>query len=278
MVDISRSVIEVAFDDPPDPLFPAGVPVEGGEGGTADDDERASRRPLEDRLAVVTGAGGLLGASLAAELVGRGARVCLVGRDVDDLRMTIAGLGPGARVAMLRCDLASTDDVESAADFVERIGAPVDLLVHAAGLHAPSTISAGDVDDLDEHYLLDVRGPYLLTQRLLPSLVESRGRVVFFTSPSDAEPTAATDVHQIISQAGMEALASALGSEVAPRGVQVLKVRTDGELALHGDGPEAERFLGVVAATVLDVLGASDVDVTDLHLRAAGSPTRSERR
>lgn len=271
MVDIDRSVIEVAFSEARGPVFegrsaeeaPAAAPVAG-------------ERSVAGRLAVVTGASGLLGTAVAAELVARGAHVCLIGRDLDALRATAEHVGGGAPPALLRCDLASVDDVIAATEFIDRIGAPVDVLVHAAGVRAPSTIARGTVEDLDEHYLLDVRGPYLLTQRLLTSLTDARGRVVFFAA-DDGTPAAGDDVHRTISQAGLRALADVLRDEAGPLGVRVLTVRTDDDLDPDGGG-DAARFLDVCAAAVLDVLAVDAVDVTQVHLRRAAHRARSERR
>lgn len=272
MVDNDRSVIEVAFVDTPPSLF-------GPEPGTATDaagsaDERG--RALEGRLVVVTGASGLLGAAFAAEVVERGARVCLIGRDMDALRATTATLGPDAPTAHLRCDLASAEDVDSACDFIDRIGQPVDLLVHAAGIQAPTTIAAGSLDDLDEHYLLEVRGPYLLTQRLLPSLTESKGHVVFLTGPH-SNPSDQLDAHRAISQAGVRAFAEELRREATPMGVRVLVVGAEAGLDVAGDGAGDGAFLRACAATVLDSMADQALEVTELRLRV-GRVGRAERR
>ncbi len=262
MVDNDRSVIEVAFVDTPRSLFgpeqTPGSPEAGPTDGTS----------LEDRLVVVTGASGLLGGAFVTELVERGARVCLIGRDLDALRDTTSALGPDAPTALLRCDLASAEDVDSACDFVDRIGQPVDLLVHAAGIQAPTTIATGSLDDLDEHYLLEVRGPYLLTQRLLPSLTEAGGRVVFLTAPVGGSGEQ-LDAHRAISQAGVRAFAQELRREAAPMGVRVLVVGAEANVDVTGGGPGGPSFLRTCAATVLDSLGAAALDVTELRLRAA---------
>lgn len=277
MVDSDRSVIEVAFGGTRGPLFASAGPSSMPPGAVPADVEE---RSVDGRLVVVTGASGLLGASVAAELAGRGAHVCLIGRDMDALRVTVDALGPEARTAMLRCDLASIDDVDDAVRFIDRIGEPVDLLVHAAGMYTPTTIAGGSVDDLDEHYLLDVRGPYLLTQRLLPSLTVAAGRVVFFSVGSDADDGApgAADVHRSISQAGLVAFASALRTEAGPLGVRVLTVRTEDDLDPVGAGAGETRFLELCAAKVLDALEVGALDVTELHLRRSAHRPRSERR
>lgn len=291
MVDSDRSVIEAAFSDTRRPLFDRGAATgrpsaddaaDGAQDDPTDDPAQPVPPParLDGRLAVVTGATGLLGGAMAAELAARGARVCLIGRDLDSLRDAVARLGPGALTAMLRCDLASADDIVDATDFVERIGSPVDLLVHAAGAFSPTTVSDSAVDELDEHYLLDVRGPYLLTQRLLPLLEQACGRVVFFSSPCDphAGVAAARDAHRSISQAGRGALAAALRAEVAPTDIGVLTVYTDGAVDEHDPDDAVAGFLQRCASTVLDALAVDALDVTELHLRRVDRGTPAERR
>jgi short-subunit dehydrogenase len=280
MVDIDRSVIDVAFHHSESPLF--GSSGEGG-GQTRPQARTAPRSAgggFEGRLAVITGASGLLGSALASGLIARGASVCLIGRDLESLRATRQEFGPGAGTALLRCDLASAEDVASASDFIDRIGRPVDLLVHAAGLFTPSSIATGAVADLDEHYLLDVRGPYLLTKRLMPSLAEAEGRVVFFAGLADSTPAPrehARDVHRDVTLAGLRSFATALRDESTPRGVRVLTVRTD-EVVETTAATSDTGFAADCASTVLDLLAVESLDVTGVELRRGGCRARSEQR
>jgi len=274
------------FGGPQRPLF--GVPETGaGAQSPSLSDEPGSgpadARPLSGRLAVITGGAGLLGAAMAAELGARGADVCLMGRDADELRRVLSSLGEGVRSLMLRSDLATESDVLSAVDFVERIDRPVDLLVHAAGLQAPATIAGGSVEALDEHYLLNVRGPYLLTQRLLGSLADATGQVVFFTaSESPAAEPAPGDAHHTISQAGMQAFATELRVEAARSGIRVLTVEavatTWTEATVGVDGSSGDTLLTALARSVADALIERGVDVTELRVRQPSGSARAERR
>lgn len=215
--------------------------------------------PDPDPLAVVTGAGGLLGACTAVELAARGWPVALVGREpaaLAEATGSVRDAVPGARVVGLRCDLAESDEVADAVAFVERLDRPVGMVVHAAGLHGVSSVLAAGAEDLDEHYLVDVRGPYVLTQGLVPLMGPRSRCVVLAGSPSATR----RDAHQAITSAALVAFAAELRTELARRGVGVLTVRTDDP----ADGAGAVRAL---AAVVVDAATAEHLDVTELRVR-----------
>lgn len=264
--DRSSRPVEAPFGEPSRPVFGAGgasvvSPVPG----------------LQDRLAVVTGATGLLGAAVATELSARGASVCLIGRDMSALVETERELGSAARCALLQCDLALGEDVASATDFVERLDRPVDLVVHAAGLQAAARIADGGVEELDEHYLLNVRGPYLLSQRLLPLLRDGAAQCVFFAG-AEAPGTRAGDAHHAITQAALKALAAELRVEAAPRGVRVLTVVADDEPGVDRGVVDAAAFVASLASSLVDALSSPELDVTELTVRGVARPVRADRR
>ena len=149
------------FEDPSRPAF--GTPGSAEQGAEQGTDE--AQGALDGRLALVTGATGLLGAAMAAELAARGAIVCLLARDLAALGDLVDDLGAQVRSVVLRADLAAAEEIVSAVEFLERLDRRIDVVVHAAGLQAGSRIVDGSVESLDEHYLLNVRGPYLLTQQ-----------------------------------------------------------------------------------------------------------------
>lgn len=268
MSDPPTAPFEPPFGEPSQPVFgaPAGEPLDAAVGGD-----------LSTRLAVVTGATGLLGAAIAAELSRRGAMVCLMGRDLDELRATVDRLGPGARTAILQCDLALSEDVVSAVDFVERLDRPVDLVVHAAGLAAPARIADGPVEQLDEHYLLNVRGPYLLSQRLLPLLRDGSAQCVFVAA-ADRPGEQAGDAHHVITTAAGRALAAELRVEAARRAIRVVTVVADDEPGAERGEVDADRFAGSLATSVVDSLSSPDLDVTEVRVRGVARPVRSEQR
>jgi NADP-dependent 3-hydroxy acid dehydrogenase YdfG len=83
--------------------------------------------------------------------------------------------------------------------------------------------SGAAIGDLDRQYRTNVRGPYLLTQALLPFLRPCHGQIVFMNSTVGLEARA--DVGQYAStQHALRAIADALRAEVNSDGVRVLTV------------------------------------------------------
>ena len=236
----------------------------------APDDDPDVLRPLVGKVAVVTGGGGPVGRAIALALLDAGARVCVLGSDAESLRETTQSAGPSARILYLQCDLGSVSDVSGAADFIARFDRPVDVLVHAANVHVRHGIAGGVIADLDEQYLVNLRGPYLMTQQLLPQLRQGPGHVVFI-SPVAGDPVLG-DVQFAMTSAGADALAEGLRREVGPAGIRVSTIRVGRVIDPTDEGTGDAAVEGIHADDIADcVIGAVEmpdrVEIADLRLR-----------
>lgn len=123
---------------------------------------------LHDIDAVLTGASGGIGAALAAELCGAGARVLAIGRRDDPLQALLRRWG-GARVRPLVADITCAADRERIHAAVRELARPR-LLIHAAATGAFGLFA--EATDAESASLFDtnVLAPIALTRRLLPLL------------------------------------------------------------------------------------------------------------
>jgi NAD(P)-dependent dehydrogenase (short-subunit alcohol dehydrogenase family) len=218
-------------------------------------------RPLVGKVAVVTGGGGAAGRAISLSLLAAGARVCVLDADVVELRATTAAAGATAPILYLQCDLGSVTEVAGAADFIARFDRPVDVLVHAADVHVAHGVSAGVVADLDEQYLVNLRGPYLITQQLVTQLREGPGHIVF-VRPWAADLTA-DDTQYAMTHAGVSALAEGLRDELGAAGVRISTIHV---------GQPGPGVAAVAAVDIADcVMGALEmparVELSNLQLR-----------
>jgi NADP-dependent 3-hydroxy acid dehydrogenase YdfG len=174
--------------------------------------------------AVVSGATSDIGRAISLELAAAGGRVCLLGRDpaaLDLLAKSVRGVTD--EVFVYPTDLTDDASVTALADRVIRDVRHVDILVHSAGCFEMSPHDCAPLADLDLQYRTNVRGPYLLTQVLLPSLRARRGQVVFVNSTVGLEARAGVGQYAS-TQHALRAIADALRAEVNADGIRVLTV------------------------------------------------------
>jgi citronellol/citronellal dehydrogenase len=162
--------------------------------------EQEPARPLEGRVALVTGASRGIGAAIAHRFACEGAVVAVAARSLDEpaqgylpgtLRQTVANIeAAGGRALPYQVDLTSP---ESRANLIDRVVAdlgPVDVLVNnaASSIFAPFT-------DISEKRLrlittLNYFAPFDLCQRVIPAMRERGGGwVLNITSLSGDIPT-----------------------------------------------------------------------------------------
>ena len=175
---------------------------------------------LKDQLAIVTGASGGIGGAIAAGLAQEGARVVLAARDAAKLESLAKRLGNARSWPM---DLTRDEDLLRLAGQIDSEYGRLDILVHCAGAIDHGKLEEAPVATLDRLYNANLRGPFLLTQKLLPLLKKPRGQIVFINSSTGL--TARPNAGQFsATQHAFKAMADALRDEVNADGVRVLSV------------------------------------------------------
>jgi NAD(P)-dependent dehydrogenase (short-subunit alcohol dehydrogenase family) len=140
---------------------------------------------LEGQVAVVTGGGRGIGRAIAQTLGAAGAAVAVLARSEGELAETVATIQrAGGRAEAVVADVTVPDAVHDAMQTVERALGPVDLLVNSAGAIKPfGPLWKIDADEWWRTMEVNVRGPLVCSQRVLPGMVERRrGRIVNITS------------------------------------------------------------------------------------------------
>jgi NAD(P)-dependent dehydrogenase (short-subunit alcohol dehydrogenase family) len=139
---------------------------------------------LSGRVAVVTGGSSGIGAEMAAALAGAGARVVLVARDAERLGSAAEGLrAAGGEAAWVSADLAIRSEVEGAiGEAAAAFGSP-DILVNCAGVNLRPPLPELSIEDWDTTMAVNLTAPFLLGQRLGPSMAaRGWGRIINVTS------------------------------------------------------------------------------------------------
>jgi retinol dehydrogenase 12 len=127
----------------------------------------------------VTGASSGIGRALVQALAARGGAVVLATRSEQRTRPVLAAIRsgyPAVDAQWLPLDLADLSAVRRAAERFLETGQPLDVLVNNAGIAGTRALSA---DGFDLTYATNHIGPFLLTNLLVPRLLEApQGRIV----------------------------------------------------------------------------------------------------
>jgi short-subunit dehydrogenase len=127
----------------------------------------------------VTGGSQGIGVDIASEFARRGARVTVLGRDVDRLR-TVAHRIEGG---YLQLDLADGSALTDAISRVEDDGGPVDVLINNAGVAITRTADGYAAGDTQRVMMINAVAPMELSRQVLPGMLErARGQVVNVSS------------------------------------------------------------------------------------------------
>src|SRR6266536_1053967 len=126
---------------------------------------------LRNKTALVTGASRGIGRATASALAEIGARVLVhYGRSAQEAESLVADIrSKGGRADAIRADLGTPEGATLLAEHVRSIvGERLDVLVSNAGISKAATIQDHTLEDFDNLFATNVRGPFFLVQQLLP--------------------------------------------------------------------------------------------------------------
>jgi NAD(P)-dependent dehydrogenase (short-subunit alcohol dehydrogenase family) len=133
-------------------------------------------------IALVTGSSRGIGREVARELVGRGYDLIVTARKAADAERAAKEIGARYSHAL---DTSDAQSIEALGGFIDAEIGRLDVLVNNAAILLDEGESIADVDPavFEETWRVNVLGPLLMTQRVIPLLRKSgQGRVVNVSS------------------------------------------------------------------------------------------------
>jgi NADP-dependent 3-hydroxy acid dehydrogenase YdfG len=241
---------------------------------------------LEGKTAIVTGGGAGVGAAIALALAAAKADICIIGRSTDALQSVVEkARNNGGSARLYQADLGDAAELDRVIALLVRDLGRVDILVQNAAYYASGRIEEASVEALDQHYRVNLRAPFALTQGLMPMLRACRGQIVFVNSSSGVAAKAMTSQYDATKHA-LKALADSLRGEVNNAGIRVLSLylgQTASGLQSRIHEAKAlpyqpEHLLQPedVASIVLNALCLPETaEITDIHVRPMRRPLSS---
>ena len=136
---------------------------------------------LADRIAVVTGAAKGMGRDICLTLAREGANLAIAARESAPLDAL------GRKVVVVPTDVTDETAVERLTTRAREAFGRIDILVNAAGVTGPIETPMWEIkaDDFDQVIAVNLRGTFLPTKHVLPTMIKQRyGKIVNISGTS----------------------------------------------------------------------------------------------
>lgn len=129
---------------------------------------------FDARTAIVTGGGRGIGQATAEALATRGANVVICGRSATALnKAQSTAREAGLNIVAQPCDVSSPEDIAELAGITVEAFGGIDIVVNNAAFIQMTPLDQVSVEEFDQTFAVNVRGPMLLAQAALPHLKAS---------------------------------------------------------------------------------------------------------
>ena len=174
------------------------------------------------RVAVVTGASSGIGAAIATELAGRGARVVAVARRADRLAEVVETCRASSPDSIAHpADVSSRPACEEIIATTEVRFGRVDILVNNAGISIHKNAARTSVEEIERLMAVNFFAPVYLSMAALPGMLERRdGSIVNVTSVAGYVPNPGESAYGA-SKAALSRWSHGLGVDLDGTGVHV---------------------------------------------------------
>ena len=237
----------------------------------------------DNKIAVVTGAGGTLCSAMAKDLARQGYRVALLGRTMEKLQVVEKEIRDADGVALsVSADVADEAAVRRAHDIVEKELGVCSVLINGAGGNQSDALT--NIPEYDERELLDddaVKGFFNLSMETFQSVIDintmgtvipcfvfgrgmakqQRGNIINFASMTSYRPITKVAAYAMAKN-GIVSFTQWLAAYLAPANVRVNGIAPgfflndrSRKIMFNDDGSQTERAQNILRQTPLNRFG-----------------------
>ena len=170
---------------------------------------------LNNKYILITGASSGIGRATAIECSKAGAKVILLGRNIDRLNETLSQCN-GEGHSIIQCDLSDLDSLSEKLNNIPEL----DGVVHNAGVNTKYLVKNLSKEKIDGIFHTNYYAPVLMTQLFLKKKILKKNASLVFISSISASLGAISNSVYASSKGAMNSFVRSLALEIAPRGMR----------------------------------------------------------
>ncbi|GAB3045753.1 SDR family oxidoreductase [Virgibacillus ainsalahensis] len=178
---------------------------------------------LTGKTVVAIGGNSTLGGSIAQGLADHGAKVAIVGRNMEKAEEVTKQIeAAGGEAKSFVGDVSDLESIEQAAKDIEAWSGGWDVVLNAPGKNSSTPFMELGTDEWDDIMDVNLRGVVFATQILAKRMIEQerKGSIINISSVSSTTPLSRVFTYSA-SKAGINSVTQYLAKEFAPHGIRV---------------------------------------------------------
>ena len=215
---------------------------------------------LENKVVLITGGSRGIGKAVAAAFAREGAKLALCARSTDEVQQTVAELrAMRAEAKGWTCDVTMEASVEEFVHGAQTSFGRIDVLVNNAGVMTrPAPMVELEVRKWDYTMAVNLRGPFLVTQAVLPFMFKQKSGSIINVSSTLGRGAYPNFVAYATSKWGLEGFTQTLAAELGSARIRVNSVEP-----------------GYVATKLTGYRGSEPESVTDVFVYSGSDESKA---
>ncbi|MDR0726318.1 MAG: SDR family oxidoreductase [Prevotellaceae bacterium] len=169
------------------------------------------------KIALITGAAGAIGKTVAQQLAENGAAVVITDLKEEQVQAAASELG----CAGMAADITNAEQVKKVVDFTLELYGRVDILINVAGIVGQSLVEDLTEEEWDKMFAVNCKGTFLLTKYVVPQMkANNYGKIINYSSKSGKTGSALMS-HYCAAKGAIISFTQALAYELADYNINV---------------------------------------------------------
>jgi 3-oxoacyl-[acyl-carrier protein] reductase len=179
------------------------------------------QRLLENKVALVTGAGRGIGEAIARRLAGEGAAIAVCDVMLENAQQVVASLAKGGtKASAYSVNVTDSKQVKEICDKIVADFGRVDVLVNNAGITRDGLLLRMSDEDWDAVLGVNLKGAFLFTRAISRTMLQQRSGAIVNIASIVGVMGNAGQANYSASKAGLIGFTKTVAKELASRGIR----------------------------------------------------------